>query len=325
MRGLIQLTGRANYTTASKALGVDFVSNPERAAEPQYAALTAAWFWSNANLNPLADQNTFNSFKNITLKVNGSCSGAVCKRAHFEERLKIWNKAKEIFNDNSCQQVQLPSGGDNLGTATNNQFSNSILVNAILSGKNESPPLWDQLTRITYAGSLLKIAQPIVGGLFGTGMPAPGSNPLGGSQVNIQGQDFQVPEHMKGSFILPCQYTAVTSRYRTPRRPNHYGIDLSDAPGTPIWASKEGTVVTSGGWGGGGQTIRIDHPDGTLTEYMHMQKLYIPVGQAVRQGQQRGELGNTGRSTGPHLHFGVKVNGNFVNPESVLTFPPRNK
>lgn len=92
-RGPIQITGRANYAAAGKALGIDLVNHPELAATPEVGFKTAAWFWNTRHLNNLADKNTADSFSSITKAVNGCAN---CKSTHAEERNKFWRAASEI-------------------------------------------------------------------------------------------------------------------------------------------------------------------------------------------------------------------------------------
>lgn len=87
-RGLIQLTGRLNYLAISKALGVDFISTPSLLEEPNYATLSAGWFWNKNNLNLLADKD---DFKGITKKINGGFNG-------LDDRIKHWNRIKTVLN-----------------------------------------------------------------------------------------------------------------------------------------------------------------------------------------------------------------------------------
>ena len=96
----------------------------------------------------------------------------------------------------------------------------------------------------------------------------------------------------------------------------HTGVDIAGPIGTPIYASRTGTVIRSQcGWNGGyGCYIIIDHGGGLTTLYGHNSRLYAKVGEAVTQGQTIALMGSTGRSTGPHVHFEVRVNGRRVNP-----------
>ncbi|NBH84353.1 M23 family metallopeptidase [bacterium C-53] len=94
----------------------------------------------------------------------------------------------------------------------------------------------------------------------------------------------------------------------------HKGIDLATPVGTAVAASSGGTV-TRAGWGSGyGYVVYIDHEDGKQTRYGHLSKVLVKTGQTVKQGDKIALSGNTGRSTGPHLHFEILVNGSAVNP-----------
>lgn len=127
------------------------------------------------------------------------------------------------------------------------------------------------------------------------------------------------------SFICPlsCSYR-ISSGYGRRADPftgvasNHTGIDLAVAQGTPIRASKYGTVVTAGWSNTYGNYVIIKHSDGYQTLYAHMTKYTVKKGQVVNQGELIGYVGSTGYSTGPHLHFSVYKNGNLVNPLSVV-------
>ena len=98
----------------------------------------------------------------------------------------------------------------------------------------------------------------------------------------------------------------------------HTGIDFRGTYGEPIHATAAGTV-TSAGWSGGyGQMVEIDHGNGLATRYGHLSAIDVHVGQPIRIGQVVGRLGSTGRSTGPHLHYETRVDGEAVNPEKFL-------
>jgi murein DD-endopeptidase MepM/ murein hydrolase activator NlpD len=98
----------------------------------------------------------------------------------------------------------------------------------------------------------------------------------------------------------------------------HKGIDWATPVGTSVVASCAGTVVKAG-WGSGyGYVVYIDHPDGRQTRYGHLSKVLVKVGQTVSQGQKIALSGNTGRSTGPHLHFEILIGGSQVNPLQYL-------
>jgi murein DD-endopeptidase MepM/ murein hydrolase activator NlpD len=98
----------------------------------------------------------------------------------------------------------------------------------------------------------------------------------------------------------------------------HTGIDFRGEYGEPIHATAAGTV-TSAGWSGGyGQMVEVDHGNGLATRYGHLSEIDVKVGQSIRIGQVVGRLGSTGRSTGPHLHYETRVDGEAVNPEKFL-------
>lgn len=100
----------------------------------------------------------------------------------------------------------------------------------------------------------------------------------------------------------------------------HTGIDIEADTGTPIYAAEGGRVIVSqGGWNGGyGNYIIIDHGNGMQTVYGHASRLYVTAGQTVTRGQTIAGAGTTGRSTGVHLHFEVRINGARLNPFSYL-------
>ncbi|MBV8364148.1 MAG: peptidoglycan DD-metalloendopeptidase family protein [Candidatus Eremiobacteraeota bacterium] len=98
----------------------------------------------------------------------------------------------------------------------------------------------------------------------------------------------------------------------------HEGIDIAASSGTPIAAAEAGRVIIAGWYGGYGNYISIDHGGGVSTGYGHCSAIYVSVGQDVSRGQAIGAVGSTGFSTGPHLHFEVRINGKPVDPLSRL-------
>lgn len=101
-------------------------------------------------------------------------------------------------------------------------------------------------------------------------------------------------------------------------RAMHEGVDFPGDVGTPIVAAAAGVVIVSEVHPGYGNLIEIDHGKGLTTRYAHCSKLLVPPGAFVKRGQRIAELGSTGRSTGPHLHFEVRSNGRSVNPNNFL-------
>ena len=98
---------------------------------------------------------------------------------------------------------------------------------------------------------------------------------------------------------------------------HHNGTDFAAPTGTPIMASGNGTVIKAGWCGNGGNCVRIRHNSSYTTGYGHMSKIATRNGRRVRQGQVIGYVGNTGMSTGPHLHYTVSYNGKFVNSQKL--------
>ena len=127
-----------------------------------------------------------------------------------------------------------------------------------------------------------------------------------------------------GGWVRPCSYTSITSPfgYRTPPTGGastyHQGVDLDTGTGWPVVAAKAGTV-TIAGWGkAAGNYVQINHHDGFSSIYMHLSSIGVSAGQNVSAGQYIGATGSTGVSTGDHLHFGISLNGVYVNPCSYV-------
>jgi murein DD-endopeptidase MepM/ murein hydrolase activator NlpD len=98
----------------------------------------------------------------------------------------------------------------------------------------------------------------------------------------------------------------------------HTGLDFRAASGDPIRATANGKVVSSGWAGGYGRMVEIDHGNGLSTRYGHMSEVNVKVGDQIRIGQVIGAVGSTGRSTGPHLHYETRIDGDAVDPQKFL-------
>lgn len=137
----------------------------------------------------------------------------------------------------------------------------------------------------------------------------------------LPGRDAYLPEapNRFDGYMWPAQ-GVLTSGYGWRWGRMHRGVDIAGPVGTPIYAAGPGVVVASG-WnsGGYGNLVDIRHPDGSMTRYAHNSRLLVSAGQQVRQGQQIAEMGSTGYSTGPHLHFEIHLpNQGTVNPIALL-------
>ncbi len=126
-----------------------------------------------------------------------------------------------------------------------------------------------------------------------------------------------VPHIGTGDFLRPFGGT-MSSDYGWRSRGYHTGVDFAGPSGSTIVAADNGRVVFSGWYGGYGNCVIIDHGNGIETLYAHNTQNSVSVGQVVERGQKIATVGSTGNSTGPHLHFEVRVNGNHVNPWNYL-------
>ena len=113
----------------------------------------------------------------------------------------------------------------------------------------------------------------------------------------------------------------VTSRFSSSRQHPilgyaraHNGVDYHAGTGAPVVSVAPGVVTLAGWTGGGGRTVRVRHPNGYETEYLHLSAITVRPGARIGQGDLVGRVGQTGLATGPHLHYGLKKNGRYVNP-----------
>lgn len=119
---------------------------------------------------------------------------------------------------------------------------------------------------------------------------------------------------------LPITGT-ITSRYGVSsniRKSTHTGLDIAATSGTPIKVVADGTVTNASYQGSYGNLVKVSHGDGVETWYAHTSKMYVHVGQKVSAGEIIAAVGSTGNSTGAHLHFEIRINGEHVNPQKYL-------
>ncbi|MFF2528220.1 M23 family metallopeptidase [Brevibacillus sp. NPDC058079] len=122
-----------------------------------------------------------------------------------------------------------------------------------------------------------------------------------------------------GKLTTPFGYQRVVNGVPANR---HSAIDIANKTGTPIWASNHGKVVLADSLYLTGNTIIIDHGLNIFSIYAHLSKLDVKTGQEVKQGQVIGQMGSTGFSTGPHLHYGMLVGNTYVNPQPFFDASP---
>ncbi|WP_375290481.1 M23 family metallopeptidase [Qipengyuania sp.] len=128
--------------------------------------------------------------------------------------------------------------------------------------------------------------------------------------------------------VVPASLASISSGFGYRRDPfngsgaMHSGLDFRGPTGAPILAAAKGKVSFVGRKSGYGNVVEIDHGNGMLTRYAHMSAFETKVGKTVEAGEPIGAIGSTGRSTGPHLHFEVRINGRAVNPRPFLERAP---
>ena len=126
-------------------------------------------------------------------------------------------------------------------------------------------------------------------------------------------------------FLLkPMQFRRISSRFSRrrfhpilKRNVPHLGTDYAAAPGTDVWATARGRVTVAGWNGGYGKMVEVEHPNGYRTRYAHLSRILVRKGQRVAKRDLIGQVGSTGRATGPHLHYELIHNGNQINPSTV--------
>jgi murein DD-endopeptidase MepM/ murein hydrolase activator NlpD len=138
-----------------------------------------------------------------------------------------------------------------------------------------------------------------------------------------KGSDTKLPPLMRVSavnFDKPMKNTFVTSKFGPRWRSTHEGVDLDANLRDKIFAAEKGIVVKAGKGSGYGKMVRIKHAGGFETVYAHMSRIRVKEGDRVSKGQIVGKAGNTGTSTGVHLHFEILKDGKPVNPQSYVRF-----
>lgn len=144
-------------------------------------------------------------------------------------------------------------------------------------------------------------------------------------KAKLAAENAQARVYNGGMFAWPCpSYTRISDDYGYRIHPTlgteqfHNGVDMAAPAGTPILAAYDGDVVAAAYSSTMGNYIMIDHGSGLYTIYMHASVLYVSKGQSVTKGETIAGVGTTGRSTGNHLHFSVRLNGSYVSPWNYL-------
>ncbi|MGC6492488.1 MAG: peptidoglycan DD-metalloendopeptidase family protein [Myxococcota bacterium] len=208
---------------------------------------------------------------------------------------EIGQQVEELFARMMMQQMTSSSmGGEGLFSGSAKQYG-EMLVDVVSQ-------------QIADSGSL-GLADQLAERLGGVAMP----------------RAVQLPGHYGGHgrrpSFLPVSGARTTSHFGHRSDPlsgehkHHHGLDLAAPRGTPIRAAMGGEVIRSSKAGGYGNLVEVRHADGSTTRYAHCDRLDVRVGDKVSAGEQIATVGSTGRSTGPHLHFEVRVDGKAVDPE----------
>lgn len=237
-RGFIQLTGKANYTTYGKRLGINLVDNPELAADPETAAKIALMYWSDRKLGEKARAGDFDG---VTRGINGGLNGKADRDQKYAMYLALYDKKADAT------------------------------VSEVTTEKKVSKT-----------------------------------------------ETLQIPTYGRLSSTYGTRTDPVSGSFTR----KHKGIDIAAPTGTPVYAMTAGKATT-GVAGGYGNLLQIlgEKYD---TRYAHLSEFLVKDGQSVAQGQVVAKVGNTGRSTGAHLHFEIRdKGGNDIDPGAVLALPPK--
>ena len=221
---------------------------------------------------------------------------------------------REIVEDVKRQEAELEEEYAKLGELQEQLIEKQMNVQTMLSGKeNEINSLSGELSTTAQKLEELKKAAEEAERKRKEAESGYDSNP--GASV-IKGN---------GTFTHPCPgYTRISSTFGPRKAPlpgastYHKGLDFAAPTGTPIYAAADGTVTTARYSGNAGNLVIINHGNGLQTYYMHCHKIFVKAGQKVTKGQNIAQVGTTGNSTGPHLHFQVMSGGKAVNPMGYL-------
>lgn len=222
----------------------------------------------------------------------------------------FWNDNKNVFGIGNDEEQEIVNSEDNINDISN-KLTNELEDTVTNEVVNE--------TANVIANELENETTNVIGGIGGATTNEVVEDDTKKSQYELD------VEYIKEnySFILPVTGT-VTSRYGQREETevvsaNHQGIDIGANEGTPIYASMAGTVTVSSEEGEYGKHIDITNGD-VLTRYAHCSKLLVKEGEEVKPGDKIAEVGSTGNSTGPHLHFEIRRDDRVINPEAILDF-----
>ena len=197
---------------------------------------------------------------------------------------------------------------------------NSTNMDAITIAEKYDTEKKDYTGAETAVAGLYKEPQPVVVATTNSKNFSSNSSTKSTGKVNTSTKISSGKANLGISLIKPVS-GIITSRFAASSRIRssaHTGLDIATSSGTPVKAAASGTVTFSGTKGSYGKLVVITHSNGVQTYYGHCSKLYVSAGQTVSQGQTISAVGSTGNSTGPHLHFEIRINGVAYNPQNYL-------
>jgi murein DD-endopeptidase MepM/ murein hydrolase activator NlpD len=230
----------------------------------------------------------------LGLSISPLCEGVSATKTATQERNHV------VLNS-----VDSAYQGTDAGLVSTPPVAQRVTINQTVSNQTATPRYTS--TTVSPTGVQLNV-------------PAPRTNVIPGAvQPRVATGSGYGSEQVSTSIIWPTKGT-LTSRYGRRWGRMHAGIDIAGPIGTPVVAAADGVVIASGYSSGGyGNVIDVQHNDGSFTRYGHNDTLIAGVGQTVKQGQHISNMGNTGRSTGPHLHFEFHPSGgSAINPMAYL-------
>ena len=244
----------------------------------------------NMKVKDLITMNTVLEDENSTIRVGDELTISVP-----QPELSIDRQEEKYYEENYEEAVQYVDNKDWLTSQTQvvqQPSSGHRKVIAVVTYKNNSVVTTDIIKQEVTSKAVPKIVER------GTKIPPTYIRPVSGGRISSGFGGRKAPKRGASTF--------------------HEGVDFSVPVGTAVMASCGGTVIRAGWASGYGRVIYLQHPDGRQTRYGHLSKLLVTSGQSIKQGQKIALSGNTGNSTGPHLHFEIRINGNAVNPLKYL-------
>ena len=264
-----------------------------------------------------SDQRRLTSLRNAATVVEETRNGLASEKAELEVAKEELNTAQQLLDEKRAESdallTELVAKADELEGFYEEWEAEEDAILAEIAQKEKE---YNEAKAREWAAYMATAttAPSSSGGSSSSGSTSGGSSSSGSSSSG------------GGGWIRPCSYTMVSSPFGYRDAPtagastNHQGIDLAGPQGTPIYAARGGTVTTATFGSSAGNYVTINHGDGFSSVYMHMTSYVVSKGATVSQGQLIGYMGSTGVSTGSHLHFGISLNGTYVNPANYISF-----